>query len=53
MADIQMSFPIFALLARGGIDNLPHSQAWKTKVENSHAGNEPGTRGPLSIPGED
>jgi glutathione S-transferase len=34
MADIQMSFPIFALLARGGIDNLPHIQAWK-KVENS------------------
>jgi len=54
MADIQMSFPIFALLARGGIDNLPHSQAWKTKVENS-----PGWQrtlaqgGPLSIPGED
>jgi hypothetical protein len=27
MADIQMSFPIFALLARGGIENLPHIQA--------------------------
>ena len=54
MADIQMSFPIFALLARGGIANLPHIQAWKTKVENT-----PGWQrtleqgGPLSIPGED
>ncbi|MCK6788901.1 glutathione S-transferase [Enterobacter roggenkampii] len=54
MADIQMSFPIFALLARSGIANLPHIQAWKTKVENS-----PGWQktlqqgGPLSIPGED
>lgn len=33
MADIQMSFPIFALLARGGIDNLPHTHAWKARVE--------------------
>mgnify|MGYP000700684071 CR=1 FL=1 len=54
MADIQMSFPIFALLARGGIDNLPHIEAWKQKVDNS-----PGWKrtleqgGPLSIPGED
>ena len=54
MADIQMSFPILALLARGGIDNLPHIEAWKQKVDNS-----PGWRrtleqgGPLSIPGED
>ena len=54
MADIQMSFPIFALLARGGIANLPHILAWKTKVENT-----PGWQrtleqgGPLSIPGED
>ena len=54
MADIQMSFPIFALLARGGINNLPHIQAWKSKVENS-----PGWQrtleqgGPLSIPGGD
>ncbi len=34
MADIQMSFPIFALLARGGVENLPHTHAWKKKVEN-------------------
>lgn len=53
MADIQMSFPIFALLARGSIDNLPHTEAWKTKVEK-----RPGWQrtleqgGPLSIPGE-
>ncbi|WP_437887321.1 glutathione S-transferase family protein [Phytobacter sp. V91] len=33
MADIQMSFPIFALLTRGGIDNLPHTHAWKARVE--------------------
>ncbi|HIE5389978.1 TPA: glutathione S-transferase family protein [Enterobacter cancerogenus] len=52
MADIQMSFPIFALLARGGIDNLPHTHAWKKKVEM-----RPGWQrtleqgGPLNIPG--
>jgi hypothetical protein len=33
MADIQMSFPIFALLARGGIADLPHTQSWKKRVE--------------------
>ena len=53
MADIQMSFPIFALLARGGIENLPHIQAWKEKIEM-----RPGWQrtleqgGPFSIPGE-
>lgn len=52
MADVQMSFPIFALLARGGIDNLPHTHAWKKKVEM-----RPGWQrtleqgGPLNIPG--
>ena len=53
MADIQMSFPIFALLARGGIENLPHIQAWKEKIEM-----RPGWQrtleqgGPFNIPGE-
>jgi len=53
MADIQMSFPLFALLARGGIDNLDHIAAWKQRVEA-----RPGWQttlakgGPLTIPGE-
>lgn len=34
MADIQMSFPVFALLARGGIEDLPHTRAWKQQVES-------------------
>ncbi|MBA7908713.1 glutathione S-transferase family protein [Enterobacter hormaechei] len=52
MADIQMSFPLFALLARGGIDNLDHIAAWKQRVEA-----RPGWQttlakgGPLTIPG--
>lgn len=33
MADIQMSFPVFALLSRGGIADLPHTQSWKKRVE--------------------
>lgn len=33
MADIQMSFPVFALLARGGVDDLPNLRAWKKRVE--------------------
>lgn len=33
MADVQMSFPVFALLERGGIDNLPRLQNWKKNVE--------------------
>lgn len=54
MADIQMSFPLFALLARGGIDNLDHIAAWKQRVEA-----RPGWQttlakgGPLTIPGGD
>lgn len=54
MADIQMSFPIFALLARGGIDNLPHTQAWKKRVENRSAWLRTLEQGgPLTIPGEE
>lgn len=37
MADIQMSFPLFALLARSGIDDLTHISAWKTRVETRPA----------------
>ncbi|PNF12747.1 glutathione S-transferase [Enterobacter cancerogenus] len=53
MADIQMSFPIFALLSRGGIDNLPHTQAWKAKVENLPAWQRTLEKGgPLTLPGD-
>lgn len=53
MADIQMSFPIFALLARGGIDNLPHTQAWKKKVEMRPAWQRAIQQGgPFNLPGE-
>ena len=53
MADIQMSFPIFALLSRGGIDNLPHTRAWKTKVENLPAWQRTLEKGgPLTLPGD-
>ncbi|WP_061706884.1 glutathione S-transferase family protein [Pseudenterobacter timonensis] len=53
MADIQMSFPVFALLARGGIDNLPHTQAWKKKVEMRPAWQRAIQKGgPFTLPGE-
>ena len=48
-----MSFPIFALLARGGIDNLPHTRAWKEKVEALPAWQKTLEQGgPLTLPGE-
>jgi glutathione S-transferase len=34
MADIQMSFPAMALLARG-VENLPHLTQWVQRVESS------------------
>ncbi|MFK3914744.1 glutathione S-transferase family protein [Enterobacter cancerogenus] len=53
MADIQMSFPIFALLSRGGIENLPHTRAWKAKVENLPAWQRTLKKGgPLTLPGD-
>ncbi|CZY17563.1 glutathione S-transferase [Enterobacter cloacae] len=53
MADIQMSFPIFALLARGGVEDLPRTHAWKKKVENRPAWQRTLEQGgPLTIPGE-
>ncbi|QXA51488.1 glutathione S-transferase [Enterobacter cancerogenus] len=53
MADIQMSFPIFALLSRGGIENLPHTRAWKAKVENLPAWQRTLEKGgSLTLPGD-
>ncbi|MGB9096354.1 glutathione S-transferase family protein [Erwinia sp.] len=37
IADVQMSFPIQALSARGGAANSPAIQAWLTKVQNRAA----------------
>jgi hypothetical protein len=37
MADIQMSFPAMALLARGGVENLPHLTQWVQRVEQRPA----------------
>lgn len=52
MADIQMSFPLFALLARGGIDNLSHIEAWKKRVEMRPALQRAIQQGgPFEIPG--
>ena len=52
MADVQMSFPIFALLARGGIDDLPHTKAWQKRVEARPAWERAVQQGgPFSLPG--
>lgn len=52
MADIQMSFPLFALLARGGIADLPHISAWKKRVEMRPAWQRAIQQGgPFDIPG--
>lgn len=52
MADIQMSFPLFALLARGGVENLPHISAWKQRVETRPAWQHAIEKGgPLDIGG--
>lgn len=53
MADIQMSFPVFALLARGGVDHLPNLQAWKKRVEQRPAWQRAIEKGgPFELPGE-
>lgn len=53
MADVQMSFPVMALLARGGINDLPHLQAWKKKVEMRPAWQRAIQQGgPFELPGE-
>ncbi|HAV1239180.1 glutathione S-transferase [Salmonella enterica subsp. enterica serovar Hillegersberg] len=52
MADIQMSFPLFALLARGGIAHLDHINAWKGRVEMRPAWQRAIQQGgPFTIPG--
>lgn len=52
MADVQMSFPIFALLSRGGIDDLPHTKAWQKRVEQRPAWQRAIQKGgPLDLPG--
>lgn len=53
MADIQMSFPLFALLSRGGIPSLPNIAAWKARVEARPAWQQAIEKGGLfSLPGE-
>lgn len=53
MADIQMSFPLFALLSRGGISTLPNIAAWKARVEARPAWQQAIEKGgPFSLPGE-
>jgi glutathione S-transferase len=52
MADIQMSFPVFALLARGGVDDLPNLRAWKKRVERRPAWQRAIVQGgPFDFPG--
>lgn len=52
MADIQMSYPAFALLARGEQGDLPHLAAWKKKVEMRPAWQRAIVQGgPLDFPG--
>jgi len=52
MADIQMSFPVFALLARGGVENLPNLRAWKKRVEMRPAWQRAVVQGgPFDLPG--
>ncbi len=41
MADIQMSFPVMALLARGGVHDLVHIEAWRQRVEQRPAWQRP------------
>ncbi|MEO3992115.1 glutathione S-transferase family protein [Pseudocitrobacter cyperus] len=53
MADIQMSFPLFALLSRGGLSSLPNITAWKARVEARPAWQQAIEKGgPFSLPGE-
>ena len=53
MADVQMSFPVFALLERGGIADLPHLQRWMKNVEMRPAWQRAIQQGgPFEIPGK-
>ena len=52
MADIQMSFPVMALLSRGGMDDLRHIEAWRQRVEQRPAWQRAIERGgPFTLPG--
>jgi len=52
MADIQMSYPAFALLARGEQGAMPNLTAWKNKVEMRPAWQRAIQQGgPLDFPG--
>ncbi|MCU6667719.1 glutathione S-transferase [Enterobacteriaceae bacterium H4N4] len=52
MADIQMSYPVMALLSRGEISDLPHLQAWQKKVDMRPAWQRAIQQGgPFEIPG--
>ena len=52
MADIQMSFPVMALLARGGMHDLVHIEAWRQRVEQRPAWQRAIERGgPFTLPG--
>lgn len=54
MADIQMSYPAFVLLARSGITALPNLEAWKKRVEMRPAWQKAMEQGgPFTIPGGD
>ncbi|MBN0335908.1 glutathione S-transferase family protein, partial [Pseudomonas aeruginosa] len=51
MADIQMSFPVMALLARGGMHDLVHIEAWRQRVEQRPAWQRAIERGgPFTLP---
>ncbi|MGK8933008.1 glutathione S-transferase family protein [Pluralibacter gergoviae] len=52
MADIQMSYPAFALLSRGGQGALPQLERWKQAVESLPAWQKAVAQGgPLDFPG--
>ncbi|WP_455426084.1 glutathione S-transferase family protein [Dryocola sp. LX212] len=51
-ADIQMIFPVIALLERGGLNNLPNLQAWLKNAQQRPAWQRAITQGgPFGIPG--
>ena len=52
MADMQMTFPLFALLARGEAGELPNIQAWRERVERRPAWQRAVQQGgPFELPG--
>ena len=52
MADVQMTFPLFALLTRGEAGELPNIQAWRERVERRPAWQRAVQQGgPFELPG--